>query len=69
MGTDVTPGGLRFQVQSTFKQIAKRQIGALTRGDDPKDVSLGSAPKSAGAALSFCSCFEIIKLDILYAQS
>ena len=41
MGSDVTSGGLRFQVADKFQAIAQLQRHAHEIGLDPKNVNLG----------------------------
>jgi len=45
MGTDVTKGGIEFQVKDKFKPIAKLQRYCLDTGSDPKDVDVNVQAK------------------------
>ena len=51
MGSDVTPGALRFQFTDRIKPISKRQLNALAAGVDPKDVDLKIAKGDSGQTL------------------
>jgi len=45
MGTDVTKGGIEFQVKDKFRPIAKLQRYCLDTGSDPKDVDINVLAK------------------------
>ena len=45
MGTDVTKGGIEFQVKDKFRPIAKLQRYCLDAGSDPKNVDLNVLAK------------------------
>jgi hypothetical protein len=40
MGSDVTPGGIRFQMDDRIKPLGKRQLSMRDAGQDPKDANL-----------------------------
>lgn len=65
MGSDVTPGGLKFQFTDRIKPIAKRQLEALASGADPKDVNLNANAKGSSSGeilvLYFFSCCTITR--------
>lgn len=49
MGSDVTAGGIRFQMDDRIKPLGKRQRSMRDAGQDPKDVNLGPTKGGKGS--------------------
>ncbi|RDW71480.1 hypothetical protein BP6252_08043 [Coleophoma cylindrospora] len=63
MGKDTTPNGIKFQMTDRFRPLAKRQLDAVARGEDPQYLEI-----SAKAGKEVSRCFGSDATAIAIAQ-
>jgi hypothetical protein len=71
MGSDVTPTGLKFQINDRIKPIGTLQMQALAAGADPKDVDVNASQSRARKGqkpeawhISFFSLHDFLDLPL-----